>query len=414
MKKIYTIVILLSMGITQIYAQSCFQCTGTTASGDKASSIGYGTTASGLASFAGGNTSEALGNYSFAFGNNAKAMNTSAIALGSNAVANFADGIAIGSNLISDASNSYLFGQNLWSNGSNSLTLGIGSSSSSPLANSKDNSIMFGVTNKPSLTILKPTNGDVGYIGIGTDNPKEMAHVVGTLLIDRSGEIASSLQFRHPNKKGNIKDPQDSVISGTSPFYWDIYSDVQGLKINTILRNTTVTQRMMIAVEGVGIGEGITTPKAKLHVDNTILAEGNITTLQKIVLAQDYSSSDYWEIARSNAGLKYSYHNNGRYQDALSISTNGLLCAKEVRVSISGSPCWPDFVFSKNYNLLPLAEVEQFITENQHLPNVPSAAEVEANGIELGEMNAILLQKVEELTLYIIQMEKRLAELERK
>ena len=96
------------------------------------------------------------------------------------------------------------------------------------------------------------------------------------------------------------------------------------------------------------------------------------------------------------------------------VLVNGLLCAKEMRVQLAGAPCWPDFVFSKDYKLLPLKDVEQFITENQHLPNVPSSADVEANGVELGEMNAILLQKVEELTLYIIQLEKRLAELENK
>jgi hypothetical protein len=87
-----------------------------------------------------------------------------------------------------------------------------------------------------------------------------------------------------------------------------------------------------------------------------------------------------------------------------------MLCANEIKVQLTN--CWPDYVFGKDYNLLPLNEVEQFITENQHLPNVPSAAEVEANGINIGEMNAILLQKVEEMTLYIIQMEKRLYELE--
>jgi len=63
---------------------------------------------------------------------------------------------------------------------------------------------------------------------------------------------------------------------------------------------------------------------------------------------------------------------------------------------------------------LPLNELEEFINEKQHLPNVPSAAEVEENGVNVGEMNAILLQKVEELTLYIIQIEKRLSDLESK
>jgi len=99
---------------------------------------------------------------------------------------------------------------------------------------------------------------------------------------------------------------------------------------------------------------------------------------------------------------------------AQSAKINGLLCAKEIRVALSGAPCWPDYVLAKDYKLPTLSEVEQFIAENQHLPNVPSAAEVEADGINLGEMNVILLQKIEELTLYIIQMEKRLSELESK
>jgi len=76
-------------------------------------------------------------------------------------------------------------------------------------------------------------------------------------------------------------------------------------------------------------------------------------------------------------------------------------------------PCWPDYVFAKDYNLMPISEVEQFITENQHLPGVPPAAEVEANGMNLGEINIILVQKVEELTLYIIQLQKQIDELKK-
>ena len=90
------------------------------------------------------------------------------------------------------------------------------------------------------------------------------------------------------------------------------------------------------------------------------------------------------------------------------LAVNGKITAKEVEVTLSG---WPDFVFAKDYKLLPLSKVEQFISENYHLPNVPSAATVETNGINLGEMNAILLQKVEELTLYIIEQEKQMQEL---
>ncbi|MCL2290028.1 MAG: hypothetical protein FWC34_04895, partial [Bacteroidetes bacterium] len=309
---------------------------------------------------------------------------------------------------------------------------------------------------------------------------------------------------------------------------WDIYSDIQGLKFNAIVSGNNI-QRMVISGGG-SVGIGVTTPQAKLHVGQDILAEGDITTRDKLVLSPGSLGRDSWEISRTNNGLNFVYRisstnnnilfldNNGHIgvgktnpssaldvngtatvnelraqsatianaltagsaaitgttqltgnvgigtapaqeklnvngsfkatnaditntliagtltskgalnaqtatingtvtADALnaeSAKISGRICAKEVRVAVSGGPCWPDFVFAKDYKLPTLNEVEQFINENQHLPNVPSAAEVEANGIELGEMNAILLRKVEELTLYIIQMEKRLSEIESK
>jgi len=69
---------------------------------------------------------------------------------------------------------------------------------------------------------------------------------------------------------------------------------------------------------------------------------------------------------------------------------------------------WPDYVFSSGYKLNPLQEVKSFINQNKHLPNIPSAQEVKENGISLGEMNAKLLEKVEELTLHLIKQEERL------
>jgi len=64
---------------------------------------------------------------------------------------------------------------------------------------------------------------------------------------------------------------------------------------------------------------------------------------------------------------------------------------------------WPDYVFAEDYNLRNLDEVASFIQENQRLPEMPSAADVAENGINIGEVNALLLKKVEELTLYILQ-----------
>lgn len=67
---------------------------------------------------------------------------------------------------------------------------------------------------------------------------------------------------------------------------------------------------------------------------------------------------------------------------------------------------WPDYVFASNYNLPTLAEVEKFIRDNSHLPGVPSAKEVEKNGLDLGDNQALLLKKIEELTLYMIELKK--------
>jgi len=84
------------------------------------------------------------------------------------------------------------------------------------------------------------------------------------------------------------------------------------------------------------------------------------------------------------------------------------------RVEITQSVPSADYVFSDNYHLLPLSAVEEHITENKHLPNVPSALQFQKKGYDIGEMDNLLLEKVEELTLYIIQQEKRIRELESK
>ncbi|MCL2435962.1 MAG: hypothetical protein FWD09_07495 [Lentimicrobiaceae bacterium] len=565
MKKLLPLVILLSIGITQIYAQNCFNCEPTT----KAFTIGNNTTASGLASFSGGNSSNALYDYSFAFGNNAKTMGQYSIAFGNNAIANFLNSIAIG-NFVT-------------SNEANSLVFGIGASGL-PLVNNKPNSIMFGVNNFPSLTIVKPTGAALGYIGMGTDDPKEMVHVKGgKLLLESTAQNISGLQ---------IKPPPNSDINNEVPSYhWDIFPDGNGLKFNTIADNY-IASSMVLSTWGF-LGIGVATPKARLHVDQGILAEENITTLNKFVLSPAHNStSGYWEISRTNTGLNYGYMdgtlqnvlfigNNGKigmgtntpaeklqvvngdilisknpastssgsvifklnsahenawgiervnsttegyglnfwnYKDAtptkyyqkysilflsddvdgrvgigtkspsakldvdgtvkasaanvtgtitgnaltinrnadiagtitgnaltidndatiagaitgnaLTIDTDatitgtlsantlnassanieGRLKAQAVEVTLDG---WKDYVFEDNYNLLSLKEVKQYIKQNGHLPEIPSAKEVEENGINLGEMQAKLLMKIEELTLYILDLQKQIDELKK-
>ncbi len=85
------------------------------------------------------------------------------------------------------------------------------------------------------------------------------------------------------------------------------------------------------------------------------------------------------------------------------LAVEGSIGAREVKVTATG---WSDFVFKKEYNLPTLEEVEKHIAEKGHLENIPSEEEVVKNGINLGEMNAKLLQKIEELTLYLIEIKK--------
>ncbi|MFT3868484.1 MAG: hypothetical protein QM715_08300 [Nibricoccus sp.] len=90
------------------------------------------------------------------------------------------------------------------------------------------------------------------------------------------------------------------------------------------------------------------------------------------------------------------------------LSVNGRIRAREVVVETSN---WSDYVFADSYRLRPLAEVEQHIKMEKHLPGVPSAKDVTANGVSLGDMQAILLAKIEEITLHQIAQEKELASL---
>ena len=90
------------------------------------------------------------------------------------------------------------------------------------------------------------------------------------------------------------------------------------------------------------------------------------------------------------------------------LDVNGTIHSKEVKVDMNG---WPDFVFKKEYNLPTLDEVEKHIAEKGHLENIPSEKEVLQNGINLGQMNAKLLQKIEELTLYLLKQDKSIEDL---
>jgi hypothetical protein len=86
------------------------------------------------------------------------------------------------------------------------------------------------------------------------------------------------------------------------------------------------------------------------------------------------------------------------------LAVNGKIRAQEIKVETAN---WPDYVFAKDYQLPSLKKTEQHIKEKGHLLGMPSAEEVKTNGVDLGEMNAKLLEKIEELTLYLIGLDKK-------
>lgn len=87
------------------------------------------------------------------------------------------------------------------------------------------------------------------------------------------------------------------------------------------------------------------------------------------------------------------------------LSVNGKIKAREVKVETTG---WPDYVFATDYRPLTPDELERYISVNKHLPGLPSTKEAEENGVELGKMNKKLLEKIEELTLYMISQQKEI------
>lgn len=92
------------------------------------------------------------------------------------------------------------------------------------------------------------------------------------------------------------------------------------------------------------------------------------------------------------------------------LSVDGKIACTEVRVQPTAE--WPDYVFSQEYNLIPLCELEKSINEQKHLPGIPSAMEIENDGIQVGEMQRKMMEKIEELTLYIIDLNKKIESLQ--
>jgi hypothetical protein len=247
--------------------------------------------------------------------------------------------------------------------------------------------------------------GNIGTAG------KSIAMTSATLPIGLSQELGTTtpllhldVNFRHPNKNTTYLGAAfriDSRNNSGAPLFQWIYRPANSTTENIIttidyLGNAVFTGNLTAA------GLKVTTGAAAGKV-LTSDASGNATW-------QTPSGGGSGQWTTVTGGIQYNtgkvlignVTTPGNYQLYVE---QGIL-AERVKVALKSTSHWADYVFSPNYKLMPLTQVEEYITKNNHLPNVPSAEEVHKEGIDMATMDAKLLEKIEELTLYMIELKK--------
>ncbi|MBG6133548.1 hypothetical protein IWQ47_004960 [Aquimarina sp. EL_43] len=171
---------------------------------------------------------------------------------------------------------------------------------------------------------------------------------------------------------------------------WDRVLDVSGSRHSKILSTTTDSKHRV----------GMYSHKSWYGGGGFVGTESN----HNLHLITNYASK-MTILTNGNVGI-------GTQNPDSKLTVKGNIHSREIKVTATAGGA--DFVFANEYQLPSLAEVEAFVKKNKHLPEIASAKEMEKNGIHLAEMNIKLLQKIEELTLYVIEQNKRISLLESK
>lgn len=221
------------------------------------------------------------------------------------------------------------------------------------------------------------TNGDItnpemvlmnGNLGIGTKTPAALLDVSAQPELDGSNPVTLR------------------ISSNRSSSNWQIGADITGLDF--------------YSNDGSGTGKGVR-GSIKMYTENTIGSKYGF----RFLVDDGASLNEALRIdSESNVGI-------GTSDPQSKLSVNGEVRATRIKVTADINEV-PDYVFTEGYNLKSLREIEDYIKNNKHLPNVPSAHEIVENGLDLGTMNLRLLEKIEELVLHQIQLLNRIESLE--
>jgi hypothetical protein len=257
-----------------------------------------------------------------------------------------------------------------------------------------------------------------GNIGMAQSNPQANLHLVSPVidlttnmiienLATANGAVAQVTKVKNINTKGL----QIINNSSTSTEVFKVYGDGR-----TMIGSTNNTPAALLHVF---------TPNSStsgFFLEHNAATYGPATAALIRVNSTDASISTF-RIERNDGSATYhgfSIKANGQTRIGLTAPTNypnaalsvdGTIVAKEVIVTDQN---WADFVFSSDYKLAELKDVEAYYKLNKHLPEIPNAKDVEENGFSVGEINKFLLQKIEELTIYVVEQQKQIDALKEK
>jgi len=249
-------------------------------------------------------------------------------------------------------------------------------------------------------------------VGIGTISPQQELHVV------KNGGNAD-LRLQRTNS------PHTDFFSGSTK------AGIWSYGTKSLVFGTNATERMLINNVG-NVGIGTSNPTSKLEIRG-----GNIDINDKTYFLRNNSGNtfgigfnteggtemtlfsdnviDFTESDRNNVVMRIVANSGnvgiGTKTPDSKLTVKGKIHAQEVLIDLNGVIA-PDYVFESDYDLRSLSDTEEYIKENKHLPEIPSAKEMEKKGVELKILNLKLLQKIEELTLHIIAQDKRIQQLE--